>query len=134
MAARLKFSVLKLLKSFSFAAKGIFYIWRSEPNFRVHLVAAFLVTALGFGFKIDGYEWLAVTLCIGGVMSAEAFNSALEVLADATHPDQHPLIEKAKDASAGAVLLMALAAFAVGAIIFAPKLWLLITTLKFPSG
>ncbi len=134
MASRRKFSVSKLLKSFIFAGKGIFYVWRSEPNFRVHFVVATLVTALGFALKIELHEWMAIILCMGGVLSAETFNSALEVLADATHPDRHPLIEKAKDASAGAVLMIALAAFSVGAIIFVPKLWLLITTLKFPSG
>jgi diacylglycerol kinase (ATP) len=131
---RRTFSFPKLLKSFAFAGKGIGYVWRSEPNFRVHVVVALLAISLGFALQIEGYEWIAITLCIGGVMSAEALNSALEVLADATHPNQHPLIGKAKDASAGAVLLIALAALAVGAIIFVPKLWLLITTLPVPSG
>lgn len=129
-----KFSIRKLIKSFSFAGRGVAWVWRSEPNFRVHCLTAFIAAGLGFFLKIGSVEWIAIVISIGMVMGAEVFNSSIEVLADAVHPQKHPLIEKAKDASAGAVLLFALAALIVGAIIFLPKLWLWIQMLLEMNG
>lgn len=134
MAKSRKFSFRRLANSFGYAGKGIAWVWHSEPNFRAHCIAAGIVLFLGFLLKINFSEWIAVVLCIGIVTGAEAFNSALEALADATHPEQNPMIAKAKDASAGAVLLASLAASAVGAMIFLPKLWQLMKTMLSRSG
>ena len=73
-------------------------------------------------------EWIAVSLSIGIVLGAEGFNTALESLADAVHPEQHPLVGRAKDAAAGAVLLAAIAAIVVGILVFLPKLILWLTS------
>ena len=56
--------------------------------------------------------WLIVAMAI--VWIAEALNTALEHLADAACPQYHPLIRRAKDTAAAAVLLAALAAAAIG--------------------
>lgn len=56
------------------------------------------------------------------VFASEALNTALEYLTDLVSPDYHPLAGKAKDAAAAAVLVVAAAAFAVGLIIFLPKI------------
>ena len=79
-----------------------------------------LVIIAGIGFGITRMEWVAVILCFGMVISAELFNSAVERLTDLAHPDLHPLAGKVKDIAAGAVLVTAIAAAAVGLIIFLP--------------
>jgi diacylglycerol kinase len=61
----------------------------------------------------------AVTLVLG----AEAFNTALESLADAAVPEQHPLVGAAKDLAAGAVLVTAMGAAVVGLLVLGPHLW-----------
>lgn len=61
-------------------------------------------------------------LCIALVITAEALNTAVEELADALHPDEHPGIGRAKDVAAAGVLVAALLAAVVGALVFAPKL------------
>ena len=53
---------------------------------------------------------------------AEGFNTAVECLADKVSPEYDPLIGRAKDIAAGAVLLFVIAAVAVGLIVFIPKL------------
>ncbi len=63
---------------------------------------------------------------ISGVLVSEALNTAIEYLADKVSPESHPLIGKAKDVGAAAVLVAAIAAALVGTIIFGPKLWRLI--------
>lgn len=64
-----------------------------------------------------GRGWAGVA-----VWRAEGLNTALELLADATSPVFHPLIGKAKDVAAGAVLLAALGAVIIGVLIFGPRL------------
>jgi diacylglycerol kinase (ATP) len=56
------------------------------------------------------------------VWSAEAFNTALEELADALHPERDPGIGRAKDVAAAAVLIAALGAAVIGMLVFVPHL------------
>ena len=75
----------------------------------------------GFILHISPLEWCVVALCCGGVLMAEAMNSAIEALADLVSPEFHPLVKKAKDVAAAGVLMMAIAAAIAGLIIFFPK-------------
>ena len=52
--------------------------------------------------------------------TAEALNTAFEFLADAASPEFHPVVEKAKDVAAGAVLLAAVGAAVIGFLILGP--------------
>ncbi len=113
----------RLRRSFAFAGKGIGWVFQSEPNFRIHLGVAVLVIVAGALLRLSTVEWALVSLSIGIVLAAESLNTAVELLADAVHPDRHELIGKAKDVSAGAVLWSAIASAAVGAVIFLPKIW-----------
>lgn len=117
-----KFSFRKRAKSFSYAFRGIADLFRCEHNARIHAVVGALVVAAGFFFSISPSEWTAITICIGGVFAAEAFNSAIEALADMVSKEHHPLIRRCKDTAAGAVLLFVLGAVVTGLIIFIPKL------------
>lgn len=110
--------IRRRLQSFRYAARGVAAMLRSEPNARIHAVAAVLAIGSGFAFGIERGEWLAIVLAIGGVLCAEGFNSAFEALCDVASPGQDPRVERAKDVAAGAVLLTALAALAVGVIVF----------------
>ncbi len=76
--------------------------------------------------RLDACEWALALGAVGLVGAAEALNSAIEALADALHPDEHPGIGRAKDLAAGAVLLAILVAAAVGALVFLPRIvsWL----------
>ena len=117
-----KFSIKKRMRSFGYAFDGIATLLRDEHNSRIHLFAMGCVVVLGLLLSISPTEWCIVALCCGGVLMAEAMNSAVEALADLVSPDFHPLIKKAKDVGAAGVLMMATAAAAAGLIIFVPKL------------
>lgn len=114
------------VRAFGFAWKGIVSLFRREPNAQVHLCAAVLVIVAGFVFRLSASEWCAVILCIGGVFMAEGFNTALECIADKVSPQLDPLIGRAKDVAAGAVLLFVAAAVVVGLIVFIPKIYVLL--------
>lgn len=109
------------VRSFRYAGRGVARLMR-EPNARLHVLAALLAVALGAYVRLSPVEWALVALAVGLVFAAEAANTALESLADASVPERHPLVGTAKDLGAGAVLLAALAAVAVGVCVYVPHL------------
>jgi diacylglycerol kinase (ATP) len=110
------------VESFVAAARGLVFVLASQTNARIHLAATLAVVALGLFFGVDSQDWRWLGLAIALVWIAEAFNTALESLADAVHPAQHEGIGRAKDVAAGAVLVAAIAAAAIGASIFVPRI------------
>jgi diacylglycerol kinase (ATP) len=120
--ATMKKSFITRLKSFAYALQGVCHLVRTQPNARLHLLAAFLVCAAGIYFGLSRAEWLWITVAIVLVWSAEAFNTALEQLADVLHPEQHPGIGRAKDMAAAAVLIASLGAAVIGMLVFMPHL------------
>ena len=116
----------KRLNSFRYAIAGIADMTRSQANVKIHLVATVLVIIAGCYFDLNHTEWCLVVLAIASVLAAEGFNTALEYLTDLVSPNHHPLAGKAKDVAAGAVLLAAIGAAAVGLLIFLPKIMALV--------
>lgn len=117
------FTLSARLKSFKYALKGIVLVLKTQQNAWIHALATLLVLALGMFFTLTATEWLLLVLSICSVWVAESFNTALEFLADTITKDFHPLIKKAKDAAAGAVLISAIGSAIIGFIIFVPKLY-----------
>jgi len=111
----------KRVRAFGYAFRGIGRLFRDEAHAKIHALAAIVAVGAGFIFSISRWEWCVVILCIGMVIAAEGFNTAIEALADRVSPERHPMIEKCKDVAAGAVLILAIASVAVAAVIFIPK-------------
>jgi diacylglycerol kinase len=59
---------------------------------------------------------------MGFVFVAEMFNTVMETVVDLATEEYHPLARQAKDVAAGAVLIAAITAVAVGILILAPPL------------
>jgi diacylglycerol kinase len=112
---------LKRSQSFKYAFNGIIFGIKTQANLRIHLVAIILVTALGFYFHLSYAEWVLIILAMGSVLSAELFNSAIEVLTDLISPQKNTFAGKIKDMAAGAVLISAITAAIIGLLIFLPK-------------
>ncbi|WP_447641900.1 MULTISPECIES: diacylglycerol kinase family protein [Chitinophagaceae] len=113
----------RLNKSFGYAFNGLKLFFLKEKNGQLELVAAIVTILLGFGLHISKIEWCIILLCIGGVLSLEMINSALEKLIDHLHPDQHNTIKKIKDMGAAAVLWFSIVAFIAGLVIFLPRIY-----------
>lgn len=118
----MRYDFKKQLRSFGYAWKGIRCCVGKEQNLSFHLIATVLVVIAGWRLGINRTEWAIVLLCIGMVIAAELFNTAIEKLVDLVSPERHPLAGQVKDIAAGAVLVCAAAAAMVGLIIFVPYL------------
>ncbi len=110
------------LKAFRFAFNGLAHFFRLETKAIIHFVFAILAVWLGIVFKLDRPEWISVCVAIGIVFITEMFNTSIERIVDHISPEESELAKVTKDLSAGAVLIAALTALAIGIIIFLPKL------------
>ncbi len=112
----------KFFRSFGYALNGIGIVLKEEFNARVHFLAATVAVVLGVVLKVAWFEWVILTLVIGGVFAMELINTSIEGLADLYSRERNPEIKKIKDLAAGAVLVAAITALIVGLIIFLPKI------------
>lgn len=117
------FKISERIESFENAWKGISVLIKTQHNAQLHLVSTILVILMGFVCRLSYTEWSLVLLSILMVWICEALNTALEFLADAAIPEFHPLIGKAKDVAAGAVLISSIGAIILGFILFFPKIY-----------
>lgn len=123
------FSITERLRSFKYAFNGLKILFIKEHNARIHLMISLLVLIFGYIFNISHMEWLIVLFLIGLVLSMEAINSAIEVLADFVSPQKNEMIKRVKDLSAGAVLIASIIAAICGFKIFIPRICDFFTTL-----
>ncbi len=119
---RPRFTLHGRIRSFAFAFSGVRYIFASEHNMWLHAAAAVFAVALGVIVGLSIEEWRWVVLAVGWVWMAEAFNTAIERLADAVTLERDPRIGLVKDLAAAAVLISAAGAALIGALVFVPHL------------
>ena len=78
----MKYDFKKQLRSFGYAWKGIRCCIGKEQNLSFHLIATVVTVIAGFLLEITRIDWMIVILCIGVVIAAELFNSAIEKLVE----------------------------------------------------
>jgi diacylglycerol kinase len=110
------------IKSFLDAFNGLFYIIKTQANFRIQAILGVLAITLGFILNISVIEWCLIILLIGLVLGLEAINSSLEILCDKVEQDYNESIKRIKDIAAFAVLIISISALIIGSIIFLPKI------------
>jgi diacylglycerol kinase (ATP) len=109
----------RTLYSFKHAGRGLGWAVSSQANLRFHLVAAAAVLLAALLFHFTAIEFVGLVLCFAVVIAAELFNTSLEVLIDYAWPERHPMIGRAKDVAAAAVLMAAIGTALVGLLLFA---------------
>jgi diacylglycerol kinase (ATP) len=105
-------------RSFHHAFEGIIHATRTQNNMRLHLVAAALVLAATLYLRLGRPYVIGIVVTVAVVLAFELINTAIEALVDLATLENHPLAKVAKDASAGAVLIVAFAAVIVGYLTF----------------
>lgn len=112
--------MMKLIRSFRYAASGLFFCFKTQQNFRIHLLAVAIVIFSGICLQIGQLQWIVITVCISMVLVMELLNTAIEKICDHVNPSHHPQIKIIKDMAAGAVLVVAMMSIIAGALIFIP--------------
>jgi diacylglycerol kinase (ATP) len=116
------FTIRGRVQSFRYAWYGLALMLRSQHNAWLHAFASICIVGAGIFFGLTDGEWCGIILAIVAVWTAEALNTALEFLADASTPEFHPLVKCAKDVAAGGVLISALGSVVIGLLVLGPHL------------
>lgn len=116
------FSLADRARSFGHAGRGLSLFFRTTHNSWIHLLLLACALIGGIYFGISRSEWLALIVTAALVLSAEAFNTAIEIDIDLTSPEYHPFARDTKDVAAAAVLITAIAALFVALLIFGPRI------------
>ena len=127
-----RFTVRGRIRSFRYAIHGLGSMLKSQHNAWLHAVGTILVLFLGLLFGLSDPEWCWLVLAVMAVWTAEALNTALEFLADVASPEFHPLVEKAKDVAAGAVLISAIGSAVIGLLVLGPHAYRFLNDILHP--
>jgi diacylglycerol kinase (ATP) len=110
-----------LLDSFNFAFEGIIHVLRTQRNLRIHFTIAVAVLITALIVDVTKMELIALLISVTFVLIAEMLNTAVEAAIDIATTSFDPMAKLAKDIAAGAVLIAAINAIAVGYIVFSGK-------------
>ena len=108
-----------LLDSFNYAFEGIIHVLRTQRNLRIHFGIAVVVLGAAAALGVGRDELILLLMAIAFVLVAEMVNSAIEGAIDVSTTSFDPNAKLAKDIAAGAVLISAVTAIAVGYLVFA---------------
>ncbi|NMP36858.1 MAG: diacylglycerol kinase family protein [Clostridiales bacterium] len=106
-----------LFKSFKYAADGILYCIGHERNMRIHLTCMlYMYSYLLFYdfFEVSAVQWGLILISNALVVGGELINTAIERAVDTATKENCESAKTAKDTAAGAVLIFAIFAVAVG--------------------
>jgi len=110
--------VRAFFQSFVYAYFGILEVLATQRNMVVHCIIAIptlLATQL-LGFT--PIENVIILICVALVLACEIVNTSIENLCNVVSPEYRPAIRRSKDAAAAMVLISAIAAAAVGVVLF----------------
>ena len=113
----LKNSLIKNFKSYGFAINGIRHVIGHENNIKYQTLAAITIIIIGLYLDLTLMKWVVITLCIGLVLMAELFNSAIEKIVNLINPKYSKEAGLIKDIAAGAVLIIATSTLIVAVLI-----------------
>ena len=113
-------------RKFRDAFRGVKEGVHGQSSFFVHFFVTAVVIAAGVVLGVSLEEWCLLVLCIAGVLVAEMFNSAFESMAKAITGESDPHLGNSLDIGSAAVLMASIGASAVGTIIFAHRLGILL--------
>lgn len=109
--------------SFKLAVSGLWYAFRTQPNFLVMLTFAIGTIILSIFLRIGRIEFVIVVWTIFFVFLAEMINTSIESVTDLVTQEWRQEAKIAKDVSSGMVLLTVIGAAIIGMVIFIPKIF-----------
>lgn len=108
--------------SMSHAIDGILWAYRTQPNYKVHVVISFFVILAAIFFNVSSIEWCILLLTMSVGLVIETLNTSIESTTDAITREWREEIKIAKDVAAAAMLTHAAGSVIIAGVIFIPKM------------
>lgn len=119
-----KFQSRSFDKSVLYALNGIRLAFRSQRNFRKHILIAVLTLTIALCMRVSAIEFCLILFSNCLVLITEMMNSVIEFVIDAYYKNKWAKLAKlAKDIAAGAVLISATISAIIFFIIMANKVY-----------
>lgn len=115
-------AIIRYARSFKHAIDGIVYSIEKEHNMLIIMLAFLIVALLCILLPVSLIEIMIIVILVALVMMCEFINTAIEAVVDLVTLKENPLAKIAKDTASSATLIMSIAAFICGIIIFLPKI------------
>ena len=110
----------RFVQSLGYALAGLGFALKTQRNLRWHVVAACATVGVAIWLGLNRTEMAVLVLVIGLVLCAEILNTAVELTIDMIKITEHPVARLVKDVAAGAVLVTAIMAIAIGWLLIVP--------------
>ena len=107
----------RIVRAFSYSAKGLRAAYRKESAFRQELILAVVLLPLGVWLGRTGVERALLIGSVLLVLIVELLNTGIESVTDRISLEDHVLAKRAKDMGSAAVML---------SVINVPAVWLLV--------
>ena len=119
-----KFQSRSFSKSVMYALNGVRLAFRSQRNFRKHLVIGIFSLSLAFLLKVSIVEFCIILFTNMFVLVTEMINSVIEFVIDAYYKNKWAKLAKlSKDIGAGAVLVSATTSAIITILIYGSKVY-----------
>lgn len=110
------------IDSFKDAFAGLTWSFKTQPNFRIHLILALIAILLSWFFQITFIEFAIIVFTIVLGLTAEMINTSIESMTDLITTEYRESAKIAKDVAAGMMLVTAIGAILVAIAIFIPHI------------
>ncbi len=119
-----KFQSKSFQKSAMYALNGLRLAFKSQRNFRKHIIIAFFTFALAAVLKVNIVEFCLIVFANTLVLVLEMMNSVIEFVIDAYYKNKWAKLAKlSKDIAAGSVLLAAVMSAVISFLIYGSKIY-----------
>ena len=119
-----KFQSRNFQKSLMYVLNGLRLAFRSQRNFRKHLLIAFLTFSIAFLLRVTIVEFCIIIFANTLVLVMEMINSVVEFVIDAYYKNKWAKLAKlSKDIAAGSVLLAACCSVVISFLIYGSKIY-----------
>lgn len=118
--------IKRFLYSIKYSIDGLIYAYSHERSLWIHAFASALAIIMGLFFKISHTQWALVLVALAVILAFELVNTAMEACIDLVTLEYKELARIAKDCCSGATFVMSIAGAITMAIIFGPKVMILI--------
>jgi len=108
--------------SFKNAFNGLIWVFKTQPNYRIHMFFSILALIGAWYFEISFIETIIIILLIILGLVIETINTGIEATTDAIDKHIREDIKIAKDVSAASMLIFAIGASLIACFIFLPKI------------
>lgn len=119
-----KFQSKSFAKSIGYALNGLRLVFKTQRNFRKHLVIVAFLIAISLYFKLGAPELCIVIMVNAAVLICELINSVIEFVIDSYYKSKWSKLAKmSKDMGAGVVLLSSVVSVLVTSILVGAKIY-----------